>query len=100
MEEHESANKLVAGVAGIESERASGFREFSVGFLDDEGQVRIARNGEFERFLQLDLPGGARQEIGTPDDIINSLVSIVDDDRELVCKDAVAPPEHRVAQCS
>src|SRR5580698_5900631 len=73
----ESRGELVAGERGVQGEGTPGFSEFSQGFLHDERQVTIMWRGQFEGLLQLDLPGGALQQVGASNDMAHTLRSIV-----------------------
>ena len=85
----EGGGELVTGTGGVYGERTPGFSEFSRGFLHDEGQVTIMWRGQFQGSLEHDLPGGALQQVGAPDDLANTLRRVVDDDGELVGKDPI-----------
>ena len=94
----ESRGELVAGERGVQGEGTPGFSEFSQGFLHDERQVTIMWRGQFEGLLQLDLPGGALQQVGASNDMAHTLGRIVDDDGKLVGKDPVPTADHRISQ--
>lgn len=60
--------------------------------------MRIARRRQTERALQLNLPGGAFQEIRAAHHVGNLLCAIVNNHRQLIGNDAVAAPDHDVAE--
>ena len=58
--------------------------------------VQIIGGGKAELPLQIDLARRRIQQVYAADDLRNFLVGIVDDDREVVCNQAVAPPDNKV----
>jgi hypothetical protein len=98
LQQRQRGVQLRRGAGGVDTEGAAGFRQFSVVLLDYQRQVGITRRGEFERPLQLDLPGGALQEVGPSDDVTNTLGGVVDDDGELVCIGTIPAPDDRIPE--
>lgn len=98
LQQCERLTELSAGTCRLDSERTPGFREFfaAVG-LQDEGEVRVARGGKLEGFLQLHLPGSALQKIGATHYIGDTLRRVVHDHGKLIRKCTIASANDRIA---
>ena len=58
----------------------------------------VLGSGQTQCSLQGDLARSAAQKVGTAYDVRDVLGSIVDDDRQLICKQTVAPTDHEVTR--
>ena len=59
--------------------------------------MQVSRSGKSEQALQQDLARRRLQQVGAPHDVGHMLLRIVDDDRELVGVQRVAPLEDEIA---
>lgn len=57
----------------------------------------VRRRPQAQGSLHKDLPRRATQEVRAPYDIGDALSGIVDDDGQLVGKQAIATPDHEIA---
>ena len=58
----------------------------------------VSGNRKPERANQQQLPRSRLQQIGAAHDLRDLHGSVVDDDRQLICGNIVAPPDHEVAE--
>ena len=58
--------------------------------------MREARNRVPERAIERDLTGRRRKQICAADHFADARIRVVADDRELICPNAVGPPEHEI----
>ena len=71
--------------------------EFIATFVHCDRQMAITRGGQFQRLLQIDLPGSGIEQIAAANDLGNTLVGVIDHDRQLIGKQAIRPADDKIA---
>lgn len=72
------------------------FAEFLTFVVHRYRYVRVARARETQEFLQVELAWGGIEEIGTAHDTCDVLKSVIDDYRQLICKQAIFAAQNKI----
>jgi RNA polymerase sigma-70 factor (ECF subfamily) len=87
---------LAGGEALLERDRAVALGEPAAIRAEDQRDVYVARDRKPEQLGKQHLSGRRFEEVIAADDLADAPIGIIDDDREVVCRNVVAAPEDEV----
>ena len=65
--------------------------------VNRDRNMQVLRCRQTQQFLQVNLPRGGIEQVGTAHDVGDALSGIVYYDRKLVCKKSIAPFQYKIA---
>ena len=97
-EKAEGRKQGVGGRVGVDGTGEGLLRQLFAGGIGGHRQMGVARRGQAEQALQVNLASGGVEQVGAAHDVGDAGVGIVDHHRELISEQAVGTQHHVIAR--